>query len=158
MIYGCHKFSNFIPKSNHYNFQIKESQFNDAIKILHSIPESNSSREGLSLLAYCYFYIQDFASATSYYEQLSIMFPENNDYKLYHAQSLYQSCLYDEAFKITEEITHEDYRANVIKLQAAIKYGQEDLIAAKNLIDSCLVEDPDTEVNLGCLLYKVKYR
>lgn len=43
-----------------------------------------------------------------------------------------------------------------MKLQAAIKYGQEDLTSAKILVDSCPPEDPDTEVNLGCLLYKVK--
>lgn len=41
------------------------------------------------------------------------------------------------------------------KLQAAIKYGEEDLVSAKNLVDLCAPDDPDTEVNLGCLLYKV---
>ncbi|KAI4469041.1 hypothetical protein MML48_2g00017550 [Holotrichia oblita] len=130
------------------------SRFNEAIKILHGIAESNSCRAGLSLLAYCYFYTQDFANAASYYEQLCQMIPENNHYKLCHAQSLYQACMYDEAFKITEEIVDEDYKSEVTKLQAAIKYGQEDLVSAKNLVDSCPNEDPDTEVNLGCLLYK----
>lgn len=42
------------------------------------------------------------------------------------------------------------------KLQAAIKYGQEDMVAAKNLVDQCPADDVDTEINLGCLLYKVQ--
>ncbi|XP_022909557.2 intraflagellar transport protein 70A [Onthophagus taurus] len=133
---------------------IKENHYADAIKVLHGIPESNSSRAGLSLLAYCYFYTQDFSNAATYYEQLVQMMPENKDYKLFHAQSLYQVCLYDEAFKVTESISDEDYRQKVTKLQAAIKYGQEDNISARNLVESCSPEDPDTEVNLGCLLYK----
>lgn len=40
------------------------------------------------------------------------------------------------------------------KLQAAIKYGDEDLMSAKSLVDSCPADDLDTEINLGCLLYK----
>lgn len=90
----------------------------------------------------------------NYYEQLVEMFPENDDYKLYHAQSLYQACLYDEAYKATLTIENNDYKDKVTKLQAAIKYGEEDIISARNLVESCPAEDPDTEVNLACLLYK----
>ncbi|XP_017784035.1 PREDICTED: tetratricopeptide repeat protein 30A [Nicrophorus vespilloides] len=133
---------------------IKEGQYSEAIKVLHGIPESNTCRAGLSLLAYCYFYTQDFSNASGYYEQLTQMFPDSMDYKLYYAQSLYQACLYDEAFKVTENISGVDFDAKVTKLQAAIKYGQEDLSAAKNLVDECSIDDLDTEVNLGCLLYK----
>lgn len=45
----------------------------------------------------------------------------------------------------------------MIKLKAAIKYGEEDLITAKNFVDTCPKDDPDTEINLGCLLYKVSF-
>lgn len=83
------------------------------------------------------------------------MFPDNDDYKLYHAQSLYQACMYDEAYKITETIQNPDYKNQVMKLQAAIKYGQEDLVSARNLVESSPAEDADTDVNLACLLYKV---
>lgn len=41
------------------------------------------------------------------------MFPENNDYKLYHAQSLYQACLYDEALAVVEQVEDDDYKARV---------------------------------------------
>lgn len=70
--------------------QIKEGRFNEAIKVLHRITESSSTRAGLSLLAYCYFHIQDFASAANYYEKLTEMFPEDKEYKLHYAQALYQ--------------------------------------------------------------------
>ncbi|KAB0801614.1 hypothetical protein PPYR_03800 [Photinus pyralis] len=132
---------------------IKESRYNDAIKLLHGVPGSNLTRAGLSLFGYCYFYTQDYANAASYYEQLVQMYPENNDYRIYHAQSLYQACLYDEAYRITETIPNNDY-PQVIKLQAAIKYGEEDLQSAKKYVDMCSPDDPDTDVNLGCLLYK----
>ncbi|KAF5297102.1 hypothetical protein FQA39_LY02682 [Lamprigera yunnana] len=132
---------------------IKESRYNDAIKLLHGVVGSNTTRAGLSLLGYCYFYTQDYSNAASYYEQLVQMYPDNNDYKVYHAQALYQACLYDEAYRITEDIESEEY-PQVIKLQAAIKYGEEDQSLAKKFVDMCSLEDPDTEVNLGCLLYK----
>ncbi|XP_066152230.1 intraflagellar transport protein 70A isoform X1 [Euwallacea fornicatus] len=134
---------------------IKDGRFNEAIKILHGIPESNSSRAGLSLLAYCYFYIQDFNNASSYYEQLTEMYPDNNDYKLYYTQSLYQACLYDQAFQASNKlIDNQQYKGQITKLQAAIKYSQEDVLSAKSLVDACPNDDPDKEVNLGCLLYK----
>jgi tetratricopeptide repeat protein 30 len=41
-----------------------------------------------------------------------------------------------------------------LKLQAAIKYGEDDIVAAKSLVDRMPADDPDKEVNLGCLLYK----
>lgn len=46
--------------------------------------------------------------------------------------------------------------SQVNKLRAAIKYSEEDLPAARALLESCDPEDPDTVINYGCLLYKVK--
>ncbi|XP_022256183.1 tetratricopeptide repeat protein 30A-like isoform X2 [Limulus polyphemus] len=56
--------------------------------------------------------------------------------------------------KVTVQIENQEYQSEIIKLQAAIKYGEEDLSAAKSLVDQAPPDDPDTEVNLGCLLYK----
>ena len=44
---------------------------------------------------------QDFVNAANCYEQLTIYYPEEDDYKVYYAQSLYQACLYEEAMKVT---------------------------------------------------------
>lgn len=43
-------------------------------------------RAGLSLLAYCYYYQQDYINAANCYEQLAHYYPEEEDYKVYYAQ------------------------------------------------------------------------
>jgi hypothetical protein len=35
-----------------------------------------------------------------------------------------------------------------------LRYGEEDLAGAKSLVDQCPADDPDTEMNLACLLAK----
>ena len=65
------------------------------------------------------------------------------------------------------------YLLQITKLQAAIKYAEEDLPNAKvcsrkhhvlglnhcfpvqTLVEQCPNDDPDTEYNMGCVLYKV---
>lgn len=59
------------------------------------------SRAALSLLGYCYYHMQDFTNAAECYEQLIQLHPEVEDYKLYHAQSLYGACAFQEAMKAT---------------------------------------------------------
>lgn len=116
----------------------------------------SQSRPCLSLLAHCYFYTQDFVGAADCYEKLVHICPEESLYKLLYAQSLHQACLYQEAWTVCSSIVDQrDLESKVRKLQAAIKYGQEDVVAAKALIDQCPEDDVDTEINLGCLLYKV---
>ncbi|CAL1286215.1 unnamed protein product, partial [Larinioides sclopetarius] len=112
------------------------------------------SRAALSLLGYCYYFTQDFVNAANCYEHLTAVCPEVDDYKLYYAQSLYQACFYQEAMKVTCQIENPEYQTKIVKLQAAIKYGEEELAAAKSLVDQSPPGDPDTEVNLGCLLFK----
>lgn len=56
---------------------------------------------------------------------------------------------------MTHQMESPEYSSRLTKLQAAIKYGEEDLPGAKSLVDQCPADDPDTEVNHGCLLYKV---
>ena len=55
------------------------------------------------------------------------MYPDNEDYKIYYAQALYQACLYEEAMKVTVQIENPELQGKMLKLQAAIKYGDEDL-------------------------------
>ncbi|XP_076290193.1 tetratricopeptide repeat domain 30 [Lasioglossum baleicum] len=135
---------------------IKEQRYTETIKVLITLLDSyNSSRPCLSLLAYCYFYTQDFLASAQCYEKLVQLCPDENLYKLYHAQSLHQACMYQEAWAICSNIiNHSNLEYKVKKLQAAIKYGQEDMVVAKSLVDQCPVDDIDTEINLGCLLYK----
>jgi tetratricopeptide repeat protein 30 len=87
------------------------------------------SRAGLSLLAYCYFYTQDFRNAAQCYEKLTILLPEEAEYHLYYAQSLYQACLYEEAMKVTAQINDPAFQGKVIVLTLAdFKYEQGDCV------------------------------
>ncbi|WAQ97054.1 TT30A-like protein [Mya arenaria] len=128
------------------NIQIKEGEYTSTIY--------GMSRAALSLLGYCYYQMQDFVNASDCYEQLSMMHPEIEEYRLYYAQALYKACLYQEAMKVACQIDNPARQGEVIKLQAAIKYGEEDLPGAKSLVEQCPTDDPDTEINLGCLLFK----
>ncbi|XP_059163823.1 intraflagellar transport protein 70A-like [Physella acuta] len=139
-----------------YGF-IKDQRFNEAIQVLnHQLQGETKSRAALSLLAYCYYQVQDFVNASDCYEQLASLHPEVEEYRLYYAQSLHKACLYQEAMKVACQIENAKYQGQITKLQAAIKYGEEDLPGAKSLVEQCPLDDPDTEINLGCLLFKEK--
>lgn len=70
--------------------------------------------------------MQDFTNAASYYEQLTNLFPDVTEYKLYHAQSLYQAFMYDEAFKVTTQIDNPELGGQVkIKLQGLFKKSSQ---------------------------------
>ncbi|RUS78025.1 hypothetical protein EGW08_014200 [Elysia chlorotica] len=139
-----------------YGF-IKDQRFQEAIQILnHQLQGETKTRAALSLLAYCYYQVQDFVNASDCYEQLASLHPEVEEYKLHYAQSLHKACLYQEAMKVACQIDNPNYQGQITKLQAAIKYGEEDLPAAKSLVEQCPADDPDTEINFGCLLFKEK--
>lgn len=135
---------------------IKDQKYSDTVQILNNVVQTYSkSRPALSLLGFCYYQLQDFVNAADCYEQLTIIEPDNEQYKLYYAQALYKSSLYEEAMKVSGQITMGgSNHVNVVKLQAAIKYGQEDFVGAKSLIDDCPQDDADTINNIGCLCFK----
>jgi len=62
------------------------------------------SRAALSLLGYSYFQIQDYGNASDCYDQLTKFFPEVEQYKLYHAQSLFKAAMYTDAQKVVQQI------------------------------------------------------
>ncbi|CAL8310437.1 unnamed protein product [Arctogadus glacialis] len=134
---------------------IKECRYGDAIVILnHQLEKHMKSRAALSLLGYCCFHTQDFGAAADCYEQLSLLHPEVEEYRLYHAQALARACCYPEAMKASFLLDNPSTYTRMIKLQAAIKYGEEEYSAAKALVEQLPQEEPDYEVKLGCLLYR----
>ena len=44
--------------------------------------------------------MQDYVNAANCYEQLSQHHPDQEDYRVYYAQSLYAATLYEEAMKV----------------------------------------------------------
>ena len=144
---------------------IRDSRYSEAVQLLSAeLQRSSRSRAGLSLLAYCYYRLQEFELAAECYEQLSQMHPELEQYRLYQAQALYKACLYPEATRVAFLLDNPAYQTRVLRLQAAIKYSEGDLPGARSLVEQLLsgegVEDSggesdyDGQINLGCLLYK----
>lgn len=134
---------------------IRDQRYMEAARLLnHQLETHPKSRAALSLLGYCNFQLQNFVEAADCYEQLSILHPEVDDYRLYYAQSLYKACLYQEAMKVSCQIENPEYQVKITKLQAAIKYGEDDLSGAKALVDQCPSQDSDTELNQACILFK----
>uniref|UniRef100_G3PQ47 Tetratricopeptide repeat protein 30 n=1 Tax=Gasterosteus aculeatus aculeatus TaxID=481459 RepID=G3PQ47_GASAC len=112
------------------------------------------SRAALSLLGYCYFHIQDFTNSADCYEQLTQLHPEVEEYKVYYAQSLYKAGAYPEATKASFVLDNPGSHVKMLKLQACIKYCEEDYSAAKSLLEQLPQEDPDYVYNSGCLLFQ----
>lgn len=93
---------------------IRNEKYSDAIKILsQQLTVDPRSRPALSLLAYCYYYMQDFHSASQMYEQLCRFHPEVEEYHIYHAQSLYKAGIYESATKVVVAIDSLKYRQRV---------------------------------------------
>ncbi|XP_004921577.2 intraflagellar transport protein 70A [Bombyx mori] len=133
---------------------IKEARYEDAIKALNDAINFNPNRAGLSLLGFCYYRTQAFVEAANCYEQLTAMHPDVPEYRLYFAQALYEASMFEESFKVTMQINNPELERKVIKLQSAIKYSEDDTATAKGLVDSYPQDDPDKDINLGCLLFK----
>lgn len=134
---------------------IKEGKHAEVIQILNvELQTHQKSRAALSLLGYCYYQAQSFSAAADCYEQLVQLHPEVHEYQLYHAQSLYKACNYQEAMKVSCQLENEDHQTDVIKLQASIRYAEEDYPNARTLVERCPSSDSDVECNIGCVLFK----
>lgn len=66
-----------------------------------------NSRAALSLLAYCYYTIQDFVQALQCYEQLIDIYPNERNYLLNYVKCLYQTGAYDKALKMAFQYTEK---------------------------------------------------
>ncbi|XP_028310276.1 tetratricopeptide repeat protein 30A-like [Gouania willdenowi] len=134
---------------------IKESQYVEAIHILNGQLQKNTkSRAALSLLGFCYYHIQDFSSAAECYEQLTLLHPEVEEYKVYFTQALYKAGAYAEATRASFGLDNPNSHTKMVKLQACIKYCEEDYTAAKALLEQLPQDDPDYVYNTACLLYQ----
>ncbi|XP_068193471.1 intraflagellar transport protein 70A isoform X2 [Antennarius striatus] len=134
---------------------IKDGQYGEAIHILNGQLQKHSrSRAALSLLGYCHYHLQDFSSAAECYEQLTQLHPEVEEYKVYHAQSLFKAGAYADATKASFMLDNPSSHTKMLKLQASIKYCEEDYSAAKSLLEQLPQDDPDYVYNMGCLLYQ----
>lgn len=134
---------------------IRDEKYAEAARVLSmELQNFPRSRAALSLLAYCYYYMQDFRSSALTYEQLVRFHPEVDEYKIYYAQSLYKAGLYEDALKVASKVDNDEYSHRLLQLQAAIKYEMDDLAGTKSLVNQCEQDDPDTLVNQASITYK----
>ncbi|KAF8368667.1 dyf-1 [Pristionchus pacificus] len=134
---------------------IRDNRYNDVIRIsLYEVQKAPSNRAALSLLAYSYYYTQDFPNAAICYEKLASLYPTLPKYRLYHAQALYNAFQLTDALGVIAQIEEQELLPQVIKLEACIKYREEDLRNARILVEQYAEEDADIEMNVACLEYK----
>lgn len=138
---------------------IKEKKYNEAIEVLTLQRYAHpNSRAALSLLAFCYFQTQDFVQASDCYEQLSQLCPNHPTYRLHFALCLHRAGLNEAAMQVAASLAAEteqsEKKERVVKLQAAIRYSGDDFTGAGAFVHQCSAEDPDTGINVGCLLYR----
>ena len=93
---------------------IRDKRYHEAIAVLSGkVMEFPNSRAAASLIAYCYYYVADYASAIAAYERLVKLCPDVETYKLYLAQALFKGGHYDAATKAcqavgdSEELSHK---------------------------------------------------
>ncbi|KAA3675285.1 uncharacterized protein DEA37_0003955, partial [Paragonimus westermani] len=79
---------------------VKDQKYSDAVAVINQQLLSHpGNRAALSLLGYCFYQLQEFVNASDCYEQLSLAYPEVEEYKLLFAQSLYKANLFQAAMK-----------------------------------------------------------
>ncbi|KAI6223245.1 Tetratricopeptide repeat protein 30 [Aphelenchoides besseyi] len=135
---------------------IRDNRFVDVMRILQfELQRIPNSRAALSLLGYCYYQTQDYIMASETYGKLSALFPQHSDYKLYHAQSLYNAFMFTEAETVMEQsVDDPKLNKSLLKLASAIKYREDDNQSARLLVERYEADDPDAEVNLACIDFK----
>uniref|UniRef100_A0AAZ3QPV1 Tetratricopeptide repeat protein 30 n=1 Tax=Oncorhynchus tshawytscha TaxID=74940 RepID=A0AAZ3QPV1_ONCTS len=130
---------------------IKDGRYGEAIHILsNELQKQMKSRAALSLLGYCYYHMQDFTNAAECYEQLTQLHPEVEEYRLYYAQSLYGACAYPEAMKATFLLDNPTSHTKVHFLHVLVIVE----LPGRTLVEQLPQDDPDYDVDMGCLLYK----
>lgn len=133
---------------------INEQRYTDAISVLCKIQESTNCRAGLSLLGFCYYQCQEYIEAANCYEQLCILVPNEPEYKFSYAQSLFQSGLFEEAFKITTTIEAHELKEKNLQLQCAIRYFNEEYSSCQTLLAQRNPYHESTLNDEGCLLFQ----
>ncbi|CAD8045107.1 unnamed protein product [Paramecium primaurelia] len=128
---------------------IKDQKDKEAINYLNYELQFCPKSRALSLLAYCHYMNQDFTSAVCIYELLVKYYPEIDDYKIYLAQSYYKNSI-----KKCASIENPQYQGKMVQLQALIRYEKSEFQHAKTLLKQNEMDDPDSIINEGCILFK----
>ena len=88
------------------------------------------------------------------YTKLTADYPDNDEYRVAHAQSLFKAGVYEDAQRACLKVENPVYAQRMQSLQAAIKYEQDDLAGTETMLTQCISDDPETIVSHGCVAFK----
>jgi tetratricopeptide repeat protein 30 len=88
---------------------------------LHSFSDSTTIH---SLIGFCHWQREDFASAATNYGKLAQLNPTNNAYKLHHAHCLYRTEQYYDAIRVSFGVQSPSLKGEAQLLQGAIHFAR----------------------------------
>lgn len=135
---------------------IRDGDYEAAVAVLRAecAARAEPSRAGLSLLGYCLHRLQRFEEAADVYGSLTAVCPAEQEYRFFHAQTLYQAGRWADASRVAQTIDDPQLAQRALHLQVSIKYEEDDMSATKQFVDRCVPDDPDTLVARGCMAFK----
>ncbi|KNC47071.1 flagellar associated protein [Thecamonas trahens ATCC 50062] len=134
---------------------VQAGEYQEVIRLLAAeLQNFPDSRAALSLTAYCHVSMEAYELASAFYERLVRLHSEVEEYKLAHAQCLYKTGRFEEAQRVLLAVEDKAYAGEVLKLQACIKYDEDDVASTRAVIEQCPQDDVETLINRGCLDYK----
>ena len=139
---------------------ICDNKYQEVVDILLSeLTASNcQSRALLSLIAYCYYHLQDFENAAEYYEKLTRYYSYVEEYRVYYVQSLWKAGLYDDAIRASQSsyIITPKYQQQMLFMRASIKYEIDDINGSLSILNSSNDNDKkDDDNNKGNIEYMI---
>ena len=82
------------------------------------------------------------------------LYPEVEDYKVYYAQCLYKCGMYAEATRAAVSVDDNQFTHRMLKLEAYIKFDEEDYNTSTATLQQCLPDDPEVVVANACVIFK----
>jgi len=134
---------------------IRDHRYTETIEFLEDkLISYPTSRAALSLLGFCHFQLQEFGPAAEAYERIVEFYPELEQYKLHYAQCLFKSGLTADATKVLTGVKSEKCAQQVLKLKAAIRFAEDDLSGAQQILAEVKQEDIQTQINAAVMMIR----
>jgi len=106
-------------------------------------------------MAFCCYNLQDYNRAAEFYETLTQLFPDNEEYQLYYVQSLVMGGSYADATRIAAASTQQpSQRLLLLKAQAEMESNL--LSATSSTLSKCIEDDHETVIALAALEFRSK--
>lgn len=110
----------------------------------------------LSLLAFCCYHNQEYTRAAEFYEKLTELCPESEEYLINYVQSLVKGGSFRDASRVaaTASMTSSllSQRLQLLQAQAEMEHGM--MLASSTTLSRCLEEDPETIVAIATLTFR----